>query len=376
MLGNTGQAAVGSRSFTRDGGTLRPGMLGAGAIDVVAWGAHGNGTTDDSLALQAALDAVGENGGVVVLPRGRRFRISRALMLKSGTWLTGGGTLVAAPAASWGGSVTGLTNVQHEAEILTDSDIRIDGIGLDWTLATSGGGGHPIYLRRVRHVRVTGCEVEGGSSAVALLGCDDTLIEDCRLAGFANCGADHWDNPRNARVQGCHIETTSSAQAVNFNPEPTSNAGGGQIARGFAMTGCTIVSSEADPTPCQIEPLVAGNWVEDVSIVGNVLRNATLVLRGDVRGAVVANNVLSGFLGNAEPINSYTWKGADPKGVVAIANVVRDALTAAPNLGVIRVECATGTIALNTVLGSGHSVAAFYRGSSGAQLVSNYAEVP
>src|SRR5688572_6946193 len=44
--------------------------LGRGVLDARAFGAVGNGSTDDTAAIQRALDAAEDAGSVVYLPRG------------------------------------------------------------------------------------------------------------------------------------------------------------------------------------------------------------------------------------------------------------------------------------------------------------------
>ena len=60
-------------------------------INVMTYGAIGDGATDDSSAIQAAIDAAHDaDGGVVFFPPDRTFRII-AMTLYSNTTLMGGG---------------------------------------------------------------------------------------------------------------------------------------------------------------------------------------------------------------------------------------------------------------------------------------------
>lgn len=370
--GSTGTLSGISRKMTL---AEMAGGIGVG-LNVFAFGAVGNGTADDTAALLAAFAKVPSGGGTVFLPAGYTFRFRAPLPARAGTWITGGGTLKAAPIGEWSGSpYYGITNVNAAASVITDTDIVVRGIRIDYgDLPSADGTRHCIYIRKARRVVVENCEIIGGSSAIALLGCDDTQEIGNRLYGFSNCGSDHWDGPSNGRLIGCHIETHDSAQMVNWNPDPTIAPSTGYAADGFVMTGNTLVSHEANATPIQLEPLRAGASARNITVTGNRLVNCWFVLRGDTAGFVVADNVLSDFQGTAEAITGYTRNGGTPAAGRINGNVIRDPLTSAPNAGVIRMESDTAAIFGNIVMGSGYAAAPFYRGSSSAQMFGNFAD--
>lgn len=59
-------------------------------INVKAHGAIGNGTTDDTAAIQASINALPSGGGVVYLPSGT-YKITSALTIVSDIFLRGAG---------------------------------------------------------------------------------------------------------------------------------------------------------------------------------------------------------------------------------------------------------------------------------------------
>lgn len=59
--------------------------------DVTAWGATGDGSTDDALAIQDAIDAASANGGGLVFVPGGTYRIGTTLTLKHNVRLSGAG---------------------------------------------------------------------------------------------------------------------------------------------------------------------------------------------------------------------------------------------------------------------------------------------
>lgn len=342
-------------------------------LNVRDFGAKGDGTTDDTAAIQRAFAAVPE-GGEVLIPEGT-YSFRGNLFVKAGTTVSGRGVLKAATIGLWPGSpYYGLVNVNHEASTITDTDITVRGITIDYTdLPSADGTRHCIYIRKARRVVVENVAILGGSSAIALLGCDDTQEIGNRLVGFSNCGSDHWDGPSNGRLIGCHIETDESAQMVNWNPDPTIAPSTGYTADGFVMTGNTLISHEANATPIQLEPLRADATARNITVTGNTFVNCWLVLRGDTTGAVVAENIMSGFQGTAEAITGYTRNGGTPSAIIIAKNIVRDPLTSADSVGVIRMESDTASIFANIIMGSGYASAGFYRGAAAAQIFGNYA---
>src|SRR4051794_19651671 len=92
------RTAIGRRTFIGAGGflvgalsSLHPMSAQAATqtLDVRAYGATGDGTTDDSGAIQSAIDAVPAGGGTVFFPAGR-YAIGRSLVIsRPGTRLLG-----------------------------------------------------------------------------------------------------------------------------------------------------------------------------------------------------------------------------------------------------------------------------------------------
>lgn len=339
-------------------------------------GADPTGNDDSTLALNDALASLPDAGGVLELAPGI-YKFSDRLVVKSNTVIQGSGTLMAAPPIEWVGSPVYLAvvNENHLASVITDENITFRGITLDMSAhGTSGVAIHGFYMRKARHIIIENVIVLGGSSSIALLGCDDTLELGNRLYNFTNCGSDHWDSPSNGRLIGCHLECDSSAQMVNWNPEGTTPPSTGQVAAGFTMVGNTLVSHRSQTDPCLIESLSAGNFVRNVTVTGNTFKNVWTLFRGGVDGVVCSGNVYSDFASASPAIVFQNNHGDDPGAFNVSNNEIRDAFTSALNLGVIVAEGDSGVVSGNSIQGTAYLSDAIYRGSTACQVIANNVE--
>lgn len=123
-------------------------------INVRGFGATGNGVTDDTAAIQAAINSVPAGGVVVYIPAGDYLLNSSALSLATaGTVLLGDGAentklLV-------GSSFTGTTVVQITGYNCQVRDLSIDG---NSSTTTSNPVCNGIEITGVRRTRVSGCQ--------------------------------------------------------------------------------------------------------------------------------------------------------------------------------------------------------------------------
>lgn len=128
---------VSARSNTTNGGTAVPGNLQIGGpspwIDVKAFGATGNGTTDDTIAIQNALNQLQASGGTVFFPCGT-YLVGEGY---SNVGLTISASQFAFRLLGQGGTSWGSSTLQC-ARIVTASAVAILTIGNGIT-AQSGG---------------------------------------------------------------------------------------------------------------------------------------------------------------------------------------------------------------------------------------------
>lgn len=400
--------------------TQQYGLLGptpTDYFDAIEAGAIGDGIADDTLPLQAALDAAEYGGGgVVYLPgNGRRYKITSTLLIGSNTTLAADGSarLLAAPSDLWTVNpeamyfdptdfATMLANRASGAyptpPETRNSGITVRGLVFDYSELGSGaaGTGNGIQFLFVDNVLIESCEFIAGPNAtadpgrvadgMAVLDCANVTVRGCRAYWFRNCAYDFWSSPTNILIEDCYAETYDGLQLVNFNPDAEPSAGGYRpdlVASGFTMRNCTLVGLGDSATPIQIERLSVSStdcYVENVLIQGCTFTNSFPVMRGDIRGLIVTDNHFSGYPAeNTNVIRIYPQYGGTATGVVLEGNVILDPGTIAGQGGVI--VCDTGTnpavVTGNTITGTTYTGDAFGQGTSGRpNQYGNYFEKP
>jgi Pectate lyase superfamily protein len=228
------------RRFLSNGGALLAAggtLLGAGAdnlfgqgiqpsdwFNVVAFGAKGNGVTDDSPAIQNAVDALAQNGrGVLYFPPSRRYLVAEEVQLRADNmtvWLWGAEILGPTGGTAAGGLMTvvdrrnlsrifsnvsvygGLINIRSTADnglnVVTGHHVLFCGVRV---AMTPGRGAFAIQADTsvtssrpaAQYIKLTGCECYGsGYAGVSLefAGIDnllaDIIVENVSVKGVEN----------------------------------------------------------------------------------------------------------------------------------------------------------------------------------------------
>jgi hypothetical protein len=199
----------------------RPG--GGGTLDVRDAGAVGDGRTDDTAALQRAIDvAHRRGGGVVHLPSGTW--VSGTLHLRSRVTieLSSRAVLLASPDRDAFAPHETLpfrsrsrTDTTHFARALIAGRdlerVAIRGAGVIDMNRSRRYGPKPIALKRCRFVTVQGITiVRSPSYCVSLGGCDDVLVEGVVVREAFADGIDP-DSCRRVRIANCDIESDDDA---------------------------------------------------------------------------------------------------------------------------------------------------------------------
>jgi hypothetical protein len=313
-------------------------------IDARKFGAAGDGTTDDTAALQRALDAAAKNGGGVFLPP--------AVYLTRELHVPAGGALVGIPAWNYsgpGGTVLRLASADATC-LLNLTDARgstVEGLALDGR--SLGKDIHGIFVDRTQYgkhedgFRIERCQVAHFSGDGANLACVWCFsIRHCmfghsggdglNLRGWDGFILDNWfsGNQRAgfaARHENASI--TFTANRIEWNREENMLITGGdgyQITGNFFDRAGTVgIALRRSTIPCR-QVTITGNFIkrsgkfadpashesaqifmdgaEGVTVVGNSLESGRddgnagiwspgygIVYQG-LKNCVIANNVL------------------------------------------------------------------------------------
>ena len=190
------------------------------ALDVRQFGARGDGESDDTAAIQRAIDAAA--GGTVLLPPGT-WR-SGTLRLRSGVRLEipAGSVLLASPddddfapreRLSFATSSDTETTDFGRA-LLAGCDLErvaITGEGVIDMRRRARAGPKPIALKRCRFVSVRGITIlHSPNYCVSLAGCDDVVLDGVTIRDAYADGIDP-DCCRRVRIANCDIESRDDA---------------------------------------------------------------------------------------------------------------------------------------------------------------------
>lgn len=227
-----------------------------GLVNVLLAGAVGNGTVDDTSAIQAAATAIGNAGGGCLYFPAASYLISSPIVLHSNTIVLGcGAASVMVPSPSWAdassSTIMDLTggncffqNYNYSASVITDQNIIVMNMSFNYGSYITASA-HALKFRKVKGVKILHCYFYYGANATGLLACDDTLTFGCTSIGAQNAGFDHWEGCTNVKVSGNHVVlgTTTGATGIQVSGLGTNSQ---QLtSSGISVVGNTVVSGDA-----------------------------------------------------------------------------------------------------------------------------------
>jgi parallel beta-helix repeat protein len=217
----------------------------ADAVSVMKYGAKGDGVTDDTMAIQAALNS---SKGPVSLPDGR-YLLSKSLQVPSGSGIKGDGTLYQTADVTTIINATGEEKPQH---------ILIEGIKIEKKFVDNSVQ-DGIRFEETSDIRIKGVEVTGISAVVGIYlnECTNFSIADCYIHDFS-LSATERPLPGGRGPDGLGISTRRSSF--------------GQIS-GNRIENLLVTDESANALAWQtdgINPV----WSKYLTITGNTVRNA------------------------------------------------------------------------------------------------------
>jgi polygalacturonase len=316
----------------------------SGNYNALDYGAKGDGTNDDTPAVQQAVDACAANGGgQVILPGGKTFltgaitlhsgvdfHLARGAVLKgSARWQDYGeaGALLFAKDAdnisiSGDGVLDGNDHAvwQKLADEQAGGDVNKPGwwpqsfCGVWWPFGRSAADktlvpGRPmqIILIGCKHVRVRDITIRNAPSwTVHPVGCEDVVIDSISILNdwnVANNDGIDLDHCRNVRVANCHIDTADDGIVLKNTP----NFAGYGRSENITVTGCTIASrSCALKLDEAYAPPGIRNVVFDACVIFRSNRGLCIQSRdeGDIE------NILFSNISIETQLQSNKWWGA------------------------------------------------------------------
>jgi hypothetical protein len=318
-------------------------MIQGACLNVLDFGATGNGTTDDTAAIQAAIDAA--QGGALYIPAGT-YLCSAQLEVNAQTLIFGDGR--AASVLSFTHTGRGLFS-SFPVNSSNVADIKLRDFGITCTNASNTDGGYVDICGTfidLENIKIDGTFQYGvildQSELVTILRCE---IINTKPAVGANIYIVNGDDYTPGNVEGLTNNITvreTQLNAVDTNYalifdqggvghwfENNNYNGGGNGILASAVNNLNIIggSFESIPGYCiaagKGNPLPNGVFTpcQEVIITGCAIASLTGaspagVLLGAVRGGQIFNNIFSGFSQAAIQLST----GDRPTGVLIDGN--------------------------------------------------------
>lgn len=298
FLGLGGAAAVGlgavgvlagaqpAAAIERAGLNVMTDLSGIGGTNAV-----GDGSVDDSEAIQFALNVASLGGGMVLFPKGR-YKVTRTMTVASGVHLLGEGSRKLS-----GGVTAGVSEVfasGYQGAVFTNSDHPNGNVHIRLThLLVRGPGSTADFPAAISIIKDT------GSSG----GCAGIDIEDCAVYGGGLAAIDFqhvagssirncWVGGDGALRTGIHMFQSPDNHMINNQITTGQGVAGGVGGPGLKLDqsdhvvvdGNMIFHSDDNIWLGSVRCVISGNridsaWLDGVRVVGNAVGN---VITGNV----------------------------------------------------------------------------------------------
>jgi parallel beta-helix repeat protein len=337
-------------------------LSGGSALNVVAYGAVGDGETDDTEAIQNALDAAHtRGGGVVVFPAGLTFAIKTFLVVYDDTVISAYGATIISIGNT--GLLRNFLSSETFSGYTGHSHILVQG-GV-WDANASDG--------------TTGT-VTAMTNAFGFVHCQDITVRDVTLKNVSSSHAVEFNSTNGGRVLNCRFlgyrdnsgdNSRQYAEAVQIDIAVSGSSSIGAFdgtpSKNITVQGCHFGASErlgVFGRAIGSHTLASGAYYYGIQVIGNRIEGT---LQEGIRGygwrrAVVSGNVISGTgysgIAMTHPNPSSAGYSAVSRDITITGNTIDSAATDSA----IRVLGYSGATCDQVVISSN----AIYGGASGA----------
>lgn len=284
-----------------------------GLVDVRDFGAVGNGTTDDTAAVQAAVAALPRTGAILLIPQGN-YLVSGPTRLPSyATVDLRGATILAAPAPSWPSGAVGSVFVSN------GTDITVVGGNFSYPVGTAnfgkGGVAHILVFENgASNILVADNISNGGGDFVSAVGVSGITEYGNVVTNVDNGCLDHWGGSSNVRVVANYCSTTTGTRKgvggiwfTGINTDFTPANGADFTARDNVL----YFQNLGDGQAIGINGHQAGGRNNEVIISNNTIFMANgvkgwgILVTGHANNGIIEGNYLHGNAGAYSAVNVY-----------------------------------------------------------------------
>lgn len=393
--GNVRLQTDGTRGVWFDQGERWINLTGE-VVNVQEFGALGDGTTNDTISIQAALDVVDTaGGGEVFIPPGTY--IVTQLTMGSNTRICGAGMDITTLKRTTTGLVKGMITNKNQVGWTGNNNLQVSHMTLERTDTSWGSAGNfneLIYFKGGQrlwadHLRIVGANTadrsdkgihfEGGKfcfidsnlirgvannpiaiswqgarndaygfvtrNVIELLGTHVSSMiittgDNCVIAQNVGIGFDPLDTPAN------FLELSDNVRDVIITQNIGINVGGGGISGGSRILATqNYIRSKAKGTGFNVQPLSGQTEIQDITVTDNIFENGSITVQSSV--TLKPSNVL--LRGNFMK-NSGISIASGSTNVAVIGNY----LTNPPNAGILLGDAPGVVCENNYIRGAGN----------------------